>query len=74
MASRKINIGEFINNVAVTFNLDGEILPLIFPGSRIPIGFDKVLSFWNASPKCGPASVVIFSGGLCRGQEDKAGC
>ena len=79
MASRKVNIGEFINNVAVTFNLDGEILPLIFPGSRIPIRFDKALSFWNAPPECGPASVVYSvgvsaEGGRTRQDVNSTGC
>ena len=49
--------------------MDGEILPLIFPGSRIPGRFDKrVISFCSAPPKCGPRSGVYSVGGLCRGQ------
>lgn len=58
-ASRKISIGEVINNIPVKFNTDGEILPLTFLRSRIPVRIDqKVGNFWNAPPKCGSVSVV----------------
>lgn len=62
-ASRKVSIGEFINNTAVQFNADGEILPLVFPRSRIPVRFDqKVANFWSAPPMCG--SVSVYSLGV----------
>lgn len=62
-ASRKVSIGEFINNTAVKFNVDGEILPLVFPRSRIPVRFDReVVNFWSAPLMCG--SVSVYSLGV----------
>ena len=56
-------------------NMDGEILPLIFPGSRIPGRFDKrVVSFCSAPPKCGPGSGVYSVGGSLQRAGHKAGC
>lgn len=62
-ANRKVSIGEFINNTAVKFNVDGEILPSVFPRSRIPVQFDqKVTNFWSAPPTC--VSVSVYSLGV----------
>lgn len=50
--------------------MDGEILPLTFPRSRISVAFDKkkAVTFWSAPLKCGPRSVVYSVEGLCKGQ------
>lgn len=63
-ASRKVSIGEFINNTAVQFNVGGEILPLVFPRSRIPVRFDqKMANFWSAPPTVW-GSVSVYSLGV----------
>lgn len=53
--------------------MDGEILPLIFPRSRISVAFDKKSSnFLECSTKVWPKVCGVFSGGaLQRAEETK---